>query len=72
MSKKDQEYWDRELFATRLRVIADQINELADTVEAIVFKKTTQRSPEWSGACNRHGQVEQVLKDLGNPFKWGG
>ena len=37
----------------RLTVIANEADDLADEILAIVMKKTTQRSPEWHGATNK-------------------
>ena len=31
---------------------------LADEIEAHLFKKTTQRSPEWSGGANCWGTIQ--------------
>ena len=37
----------------RLRVKADELDDLADEILAVTLKKTTQRSPEWHGATNK-------------------
>lgn len=38
--------------ADKLDVIIGQLNQLAESIEAGVLKKTTQRSPEWWGGAN--------------------
>jgi len=42
-----------ELLVSRLRAEMDALDDLADEVLAVTFKKTTQRSPEWHGATNK-------------------
>lgn len=41
-----------DLKAILTKLTLDELGEVADVVEAIIFKKTTQRSPEWFGGAN--------------------
>lgn len=38
--------------AFKLKTVQQELEELADDIEAAVMKKTTQRSPEWYGGAN--------------------
>lgn len=40
------------LWAQRLKVLMDELEFVAQEVEAYVMKKTTQRSPEFRGRAN--------------------
>ena len=41
-----------EQFVSRLMILVDEVNSLADEVDAYLMKKTTQDSPEWHGRAN--------------------
>ena len=40
------------IVARKIQTTMGELDELADEILAVVLKKTTQRSPEWSGATN--------------------
>lgn len=50
MTKAEQATLDYHM--TTLRVVWQELEEMADEVLAHIMKKTTQRSPEWSGGTN--------------------
>jgi hypothetical protein len=40
------------LIASKLKVIFDELESMAEEIERHQFKKSTQRSPEWRGGAN--------------------
>ena len=51
---RSEDVWWPHVDAARdlLETLFDEIEEKADVAEAIIMKKTTQRSPEWRGKAN--------------------
>jgi len=39
--------------ARNIEIELNEVNELADEIDAYIMKKTTQRSPEWNDRTNR-------------------
>lgn len=50
MTKQEREQLQKVI--DRLESVMTEVDAVADTVEAMIMKKTTQRSPEFHGGAN--------------------